>query len=137
MNTELDFKTHNFKNIKIYKDNYDINNDNKLIALDNNSNRNKNDNNINARYLNSNYTQKIQKNLFKKKIIKPNNLIINTLSHKYSLCFSKNNIKEKMNSTQKKQSLKKKNNDSKIINNFFLQNQNRVIVNYLNNKKNY
>ena len=110
MNTELDFKTHTFKNIKIYKNNYDINNNDKLIAIANNSNKkNKNDNyNANIRYLNSNYTEKIQKNLFKKKIVKPNNLIINSLSHKYSICFSKSNIKEKMNSTQKKQSLKKR-----------------------------
>ena len=43
-----------------------------------------------------------------------------------------------MNSSQKKQSLRKaKYNDSKIINKYFLENQNRVIVNYINNKKNY
>ena len=142
MNTELDFKTHNFKKLKIYKNNYDINNDNKLIDIDNNSNKkNKNNNNNkninNNRYVNSNCKEKIQKYLFKKKIVKPNNLVMNSLSHKYSICFSKNNIKEKMSSTQKKQSLTKKNNDSKIINNFFLQNQSRVIVNYVNNKKNY
>ena len=142
MNTELDFKTHNFKKLKIYKNNYDINNDNKLIDIDNNSHKkNKNDKNNkninNNRYVNSNYKEKIQKYLFKKKIVKPNNLVMNSLSHKYSICFSKNNIKEKMSSTQKKQSLTKKNNDSKIINNFFLQNQSRVIVNYVNNKKNY
>ena len=142
MNTELDFKTHNFKKLKIYKNNYDINNDNKLIDIDNNSNKkNKNNNNNkninNNRYVNSNYKEKVQKYLFKKKIVKPNNLVMNSLSHKYSIYFSKNNIKEKMSSTQKKQSLTKKNNDSKIINNFFLQNQSRVIVNYVNNKKNY
>ena len=142
MNTELDFKTHNFKKLKIYKNNYDINNDNKLIDIDNNSNKkNKNDKNNkninNNRYVNSNYKEKVQKYLFKKKIVKPNNLVMNSLSHKYSIYFSKNNIKEKMSSTQKKQSLTKKNNDSKIINNFFLQNQSRVIVNYVNNKKNY
>ena len=142
MNTELDFKTHNFKKLKIYKNNYDINNDNKLIDIDNNSiKKNKNNNNNkninNNRYVNSNYKEKIQKYLFKKKIVKPNNLVMNSLSHKYSIYFSKNNIKEKMSSTQKKQSLTKKNNDSKIINNFFLQNQSRVIVNYVNNKKNY
>ena len=142
MNTELDFKTHNFKKLKIYKNNYDINNDNKLIDIDNNSHKkNKNDKNNktinNNRYVNSNYKEKVQKYLFKKKIVKPKNLVMNSLSHKYSICFSKNNIKEKMSSTQKKQSLTKKNNDSKIINNFFLQNQSRVIVNYVNNKKNY
>ena len=142
MNTELDFKTHNFKKLKIYKNNYDINNDNKIIDIDNNSHKkNKNDKNNkninNNRYVNSNCKEKIQKYLFKKKIVKPNNLVMNSLSHKYSIYFSKNNIKEKMSSTQKKQSLTKKNNDSKIINNFFLQNQNRVIVNYVNNKKNY
>ena len=115
------------------------NNKDKISKMDNNTN--KNDKKINTnnkyRYSNSNYAPKVQKDLFKNKIIKTNNLIKSSLAHQYSICFSKNNIAEKMNSTQHKQSLiKSKFNDSKIINKFFLQNQNRVIVNYINNKNN-
>ena len=140
INTEFEFKTHNFKNIKIYKNNFN-NNEDKITQMESNTNRNDkkvNTNHNNNKYPNSNYTQKIQKNLFKKKIVKPNHLIKSSLVHQYSICFSKNNIIDKMNSSQKKQSLRKaKYNDSKIINKYFLENQNRVIVNYINNKKNY
>ena len=69
INTEFEFKTHNFKNIKIYKNNFN-NNEDKITQMESNTNRNDkkvNTNHNNNKYPNSNYTQKIQKNLFKKK----------------------------------------------------------------------
>ena len=43
-----------------------------------------------------------------------------------------------MNLTQQKQTLKKTNiNNSKVINKLFLQTQNRIIINYVNNKQNF
>ena len=135
INTEMDFKVNNCKNIKVYKNNSDINNENKFLFIDNKSPNNKNAIINKNRFSNSNCSQKIQKNLFKKKIVKPNQLIKNTLAQ-YSLCFSKNNIKEETKISEKKQSLKKtKKNNSKIINKYLHQNQNRVIINYINNKK--
>ena len=137
INTEMNFKSNNYKNIKIYKNNSDINSDNKLL-YDHKSPKNKKININNNIYSNNNFSQKIQKNLFKKKVTKPNHLIKNTLAHQYSICFSKNNIKEELNISHKKQSLKKaKINGPKIINKYLVQNQNRVIANYLNNKKQY
>ena len=128
-----------FENINIYKNNNDNNNEEKITVIDNIANRK--DKKINSnnkyRYSNLNYTQLTQKNLFKEKIAKANYLIKSSLVHQYSTCFPKNNFIEKMNSTQHKQSLRKaKIKDSKINNKYFLQNQNRVIVSYLNNKKN-
>ena len=135
INTEMDFKANNYKNIKVYKNNSDINNENKFLFIDNKSPNNKNAIINKNRFSNSNCSQKIKKNLFKKKIVKPNQFIKNTLAQ-YSLCFSKNNIKEENKTSEKKQSLKKTNkNNSKIINKYLHQNQNRVIVNYINNKK--
>ena len=138
--TEFNFKTNNFKNKNICKNKYgNNNNEDKITAVDNIAKRNdkKMISNNKNRYSNSNYNQKTPKNLFKKKIDKPNYLIKNSLVHQYSICFPKNNYVEKMNSSQHKQSLKKaKNSDSKIINKYFLQNQNRVIVDYINSKKN-
>ena len=139
VNTEFNknLKSSNYKNIKVYKNNSDINNSEKILMIGNNLKRNnkKITDNI-KRYSNSNYSQKIQKNLFKKKIINPNHLIKNALVHQYSICFTKNNLIDKVDVTQTKPSMKKKKiNDSKIINKYFLQNQNRVIINYINNNK--
>ena len=135
INTELDFKTHNFKNMN------NNNNKDKISKMDNNTN--KNDKKINTnnkyRYSNSNYAPKVQKDLFKNKIIKTNNLIKSSLAHQYSICFSKNNIAEKMNSTQHKQSLiKSKFNDSKIIIAVIYRNtrQNKINIFYSNFKYN-
>ena len=138
-NTELDFKTNNIKNKNNCKNNYDNNKDDKITAVSSIANRDDKKMNANNknRYSNSNYIQKTQKNLFKKKIVKPNNLIKSSLVHQYSICFPNNYYIEKMNYSQHKQSLKKvKISDSKIINKYFLQNQNKVIVNYINSKKN-
>jgi len=139
VNTEFNknLKSCNYKNIKVYKNNSDINNSEKILMIGNNLKRNnkKIKDNI-KRYSNSNYSQKIQKNLFKKKIINPNYLIKNPLVHQYSICFTKNNLIDKVDVTQNKPSMKKKKiNDSKIINKYFLQEQNKVIINYINNNK--
>ena len=130
-------KNNTFKHIKIFKKNSDIKNTEKIILLENTFKKN-NKRNIEKikRYSNSNYSQKIQKNLFKKEISNPNNLMNNELVHQYSICFSKNNFMDKMDSKQSKMSKKKKkDNDNKIFNKYFLPNQNRVIINYINNKK--
>ena len=133
INTQFEIKR---KNIKVFQSNLDIDNEDKEF-LNNNSHRNNKINvNKNQKIYSSNYSQKIQKNLFKKKVIKPNHLIKSSLAHQYSICFSKNNVNQKIN-VQKKASLTKNYiDDSKVNNKFFPQNQNRVIINYLNNKKN-
>ena len=125
---------------------YDINSDdssfydNKFVLSENKQNQNSNKITVNIAnknsYSNSNFSQKTQKKLFKKKVIKPNTLVKNSLAHQYSIFFSKNNLKDEMNNiSQQKKSLKKiVINGSKIFNKYLIKNQNRVIVNYLNNK---
>lgn len=141
INTEFDgfnknYKT-NYKNIKVHKNNSEVHTDKKILFIDKNNSKLKNISKINSskkRYFNSNASQKIQKNLFKKKIGKSSHLKKNSLVHQYNICFSKINLIEKMNLTQtKSNNTKSKINDSKNINKYLLQNQNRVIINYINN----
>ena len=143
INTEFDdlnkkFKKHKSKNINVYT-NSEINSD-KLLFIPNNSKK-KNSQNLNKnikRYFNSNCSQKIQKNILIKKVENDNILENNSLVHQYSLCFSKNDLLDKINLTKSKPVSNKSNiNDPKNINKFFFQNHNRVIINYINNKSNY
>jgi hypothetical protein len=139
INTDFEYKK---KDIEIFQNNSDIHNDDKEIFSNKSHRKKKIDkidiNKNNNIYSNSNLSQKTQKNLFKKKVIKPNHLIKNSLAHQYSICFTKNDIIQKMNLTQQKQTLKKTNiNNSKVINKLFLQTQNRIIINYVNNKQNF
>ena len=141
INTEFDgfnknYKT-KYKNIKVHKNNSEVHTDKKILVIDKNNSKLKDISNINSskkRYFNSNASQKIQKNLFKKKIGKSSHLKKNSLVHQYNICFSKINLIEKMNLTQtKSNNTKSKINESKNINKYFLQNQNRVLINYINN----
>lgn len=140
IDTEFDgfnknYKT-NHKNIKVHKNNSEAHTDKKIVVINNNNSKLKNISKINSskkKYHNPNASQKIQKNLFKKKIGKSNHLKKNSLVHQYNICFSKINLIEKMNLTQtKSNNIKPKINESKNINKYFLQNQNRVIINYIN-----
>ena len=141
INTEFDgfnknYKT-NYKNIKVHKNNSEVHTDKKILVINKTNSKLKNISKINSskkKYFKSNASQKIQKNLFKKKIGKSSHLKKNSLVHQYNICFSKINLIEKMNLTQTKpNNTKSKINESKNINKYFLQNQNRVIINYINN----
>jgi hypothetical protein len=138
VNTEYNknLKDSKCKNIKIYKNNLDIHNTEKIILLENTLKRNNKKNENIKGFSNSNYSKKIQKNSVKKKITNQNQLMNNELLHQYSICFAKNNFMDKLDSIQLKLNAnKKKDNDNKIINKYFLQNQNKVKINFIDSKK--
>ena len=135
VNTEYNknLKDSKCKNIKIYKNNLDIHNTEKIILLENTLKRNNKKNENIKGFSNS---KKIQKNSVKKKITNQNQLMNNELLHQYSICFAKNNFMDKLDSIQLKLNAnKKKDNDNKIINKYFLQNQNKVKINFIDSKK--
>jgi Dullard-like phosphatase family protein len=138
INTEhnKNLNSNNSKIIKIHKKDLDKNNTDTKIFIENTLKKNNTKKIENIKiYSNSNYSKKIQSKLFKTKIADQKQLM-NPLLHQYSLCFAKNHFMDKMGSGQSKPNAKKKkDNDNNIINKYFLQNQNRVIFNFINNKK--